>query len=71
MKETLINNGWINYRTGCSCVGLPRYWKNDDRMGWEIVTKGSRFSVRKDNDIVDSGIEGSFNEIMKKHGLIK
>ncbi|WP_148038834.1 hypothetical protein [Proteiniphilum sp. X52] len=70
MKEILQKNGWVNYRTGCSCVGLPRYWKNDGRMGWEIITKGERFTIKRDGNVVDSGVASNFNELMKKYELI-
>ena len=70
MKEILQKNRWVNYRTGCSCVGLPRYWKNDDRIGWEIITKGERFTIKRDGNVVDSGVASNFNELMKKYELI-
>lgn len=71
MRELLLKNGWVNYRTGCSCIGLPRYWKNEDRPGWEIMTKGERFTIKKNGDDVDSGTSAVFNDLMKKYELIK
>lgn len=71
MKEILQKNGWVNYRTGCSCVGLPRYWKNDDRAGWIVITKGnSYFSITEKDVVVYRGNEINFVQKMKEYGLI-
>lgn len=71
MKEILLKNGWINYRTGCSCIGLPRYWKNDDRPGWIVITKGSGyFSIMEKDVVLFRGTDRNFEQNMKKYELI-
>lgn len=70
MKEILLENDWVNYRTGCSCIGLPRYWKNEDRPGWIVITKGSMFSVTLKGDFMCKGNEKEFYQKMKEYGLV-
>lgn len=71
MKELLKNSGWENYRTGCSCVGLPRYWRNEDSYGWEIITKGDSFFRIIENGVeVFAGASKYFEEKMKENNLI-
>jgi len=70
MKEILLENDWVNYRTGCSCIGLPRYWKNEDRPGWIVITKGSMFSVNQNGNFMYKGNERDFYQKMKEYGLV-
>ncbi len=70
MKEILKNNGWVNYRTGCACVGLPRYWKNGDRPTWIVITRGNSFSINENNVQLYRGVEREFIAKMKEYNLI-
>lgn len=71
MREMLQNSGWVNYRTGCSCVGLPRYWRNNERPGVEVVTKGdSFFRILENGNEQFSGVRKDFETKMKEYNLI-
>ena len=47
MKEFLINSGWVNYSTGCACIGLPRYYKHQDYPDYRVVTKAGYGIIKK------------------------
>jgi len=51
MRELLIKNGFVHYATGCSCQGLPKYYKHQDYPDYRIITKGGFGIIRK------SGVE--------------
>ena len=39
MKDFLIGNGFVLYATGCSCHGLPKYYRNNRYPDYRIITK--------------------------------
>ncbi|WP_418894219.1 hypothetical protein [Limibacterium fermenti] len=70
MEEILKNNRWFHYRTGCACVGLPRYWRNEERPGWTVVIRGNMYSINENNCQVARGTEIDFETKMRKLNLI-
>ena len=51
MKELITKYGFELYHTGCSCVGLPRYYKHQDFFDYKIILKAGFATIKK------SGIE--------------
>lgn len=69
MKETLINNGWIHYKTGCSCNASPRFYNNSKYPQYIIILRGSFFIVKKsDLEIAKGNIE-TFQSKLTQYGL--
>ncbi len=55
MKELLTNNGWMHYKTGCSCNGSPKFYKHPDHFGYIVITKSTQFAIKKDGRVIASG----------------
>ncbi|MDR1762766.1 MAG: hypothetical protein LBR64_02245 [Dysgonamonadaceae bacterium] len=55
MKVFLINKGWVHYKTGCSCVGSPKYFKNTAFNGWKVILKST----------------GLMNAVICRNGVVK
>lgn len=71
MKDILIANGWVHYRTGCSCNGSPHFYKHDDHLE-EIVVRNSRFSIYKEGKPIETkGDPKNPNQLLKKYDLIQ
>jgi len=66
MKEFLENNGWAFFKTGCSCNGRPRYYRNSYYPGITVVIKSKTFSVRKDGIALCSGSESELEDKLNK-----
>lgn len=66
MKELLITNGWEHFRTGCSCNGSPRHYKNINYFGYVIILRNNKFSIKKGNEILASGLPVQLEEKMKE-----
>lgn len=69
MKELLEKYGWIFYKTGCSCNGSPRYYKNDSHSGVDIVLRKTTFSIRTRGRMLSSGKSEELESEMKKLNL--
>ncbi|MDR2003930.1 MAG: hypothetical protein LBQ74_12935 [Prevotella sp.] len=55
MKELLLNNGWVHYKTGCSCNGSPKFYNHPAYFGYIVITKSVRFAIKKDGKVIASG----------------
>jgi hypothetical protein len=71
MKELLIANGWVHFRTGCSCNGSPRFYKNSSFFDYTIIVRNNKFSIKKGHAIIASGLPGQLENKMKQYELIK
>lgn len=71
MKELLIANGWEHFRTGCSCNGSPRFYKNNSFFDYTIIVRNNKFSIKKGHTIIASGLPDQLENKMKENGLIK
>lgn len=69
MKELLENNGWCNFKTGCSCQGKPRYFNNINRPGIILIIKGDYFTIRKGGVELYKGKSEEFELKLKEYGL--
>ena len=47
MRGYLIENGWINYATGCPCTGLAKYYKHLNFAEYRIITKTGFGIIKK------------------------
>lgn len=70
MKEILRNLGWENYRTGCPCNGLPRYFRHTHHSDYIIIIRGSFFSIKKSGVEIAKGREEIFTSKLNDYGLI-
>jgi 5'-3' exonuclease len=47
MKELLEKYGFLHYATGCSCQGLPKYYKHSDFTDFRVILKSGYGIIKK------------------------
>jgi len=70
MKEIILNNGWIHYKTGCSCNASPWYFSNSLHPDYTIIIRGTFFAIKKSGLEISKGNIDSFQSKLTQYGLI-
>jgi hypothetical protein len=71
MKELIENNGWFHFRTGCPCVGSPKWYNNQDHPDYRIVLKKGKGSIRREKrEVFRTADLDKFKNKLIEYGLI-
>lgn len=69
MKEILINNGWVHYKTGCSCNASPRFYNNSNHPEYIIIIRGTSFRIKKSGVQIAKGTIDTFQSKLLQYEL--
>jgi len=58
MNEILVKYGWECYKKGCSCQGLPKYYKHDKHENYICITKSGYGIIKRDDGYCIVTIKG-------------
>ena len=70
MKELLLINGWIHYKTGCSCNASPRFFNNPLHPDYIVILRGTFFIIKKSGLEIAKGKSELFQSKLTQYGLI-
>jgi len=67
MNEILVKYGWECYKKGCSCQGLPKYYKHDKHENYICITKSGYGIIKRGGIEIfkTKNLEDYENEILK------